>query len=91
MDLKLDHYLILLDDFIVENSFDKKRSISDTLFSAGRHFCVSCIITSQQYTLIPSSHGMILFIKFQIKQKKIMIYEQCSSMNMTEDEFEKNI
>ncbi len=89
----LDNYCILLDDFIVDNSFNNRRSIYDTLFSQSRHYNVSVIITTQQYTLIPSSlrrmswYDIIYRISNQT-EKKLMIYEQCSSVNMTEEEFE---
>jgi len=47
--------MYLLDDWITDNSFDKKGNIYDKLFSMGRHCLISTIITSQQYTLIPSN------------------------------------
>jgi len=92
--LKLQPYLILLEDMISDNSLNKKRTPYDTLFSLGRHLNITTIITSQSYTAIPSSlrrmcWTFFLFKMSNVAEKKIMISELCSTLDMTEREFEK--
>jgi hypothetical protein len=91
---KPDHLCIFLDDWILDNSFDKKRNIYEKLFSMGRHCLISTLITSQQYSLIPSNLRRMSWFDIIYKisnqnEKKMMIYEECSSLDMTEQEFEK--
>lgn len=54
MGKKPPHILIIMDDFIVDKAFQKRRGLMTKLFSAGRNYNMSIILTSQQYTLIPS-------------------------------------
>src|SRR5690349_7500308 len=43
---KPKNVLILFDDWISDSSFNKKRNIYDKLFSMGRHYQLSIIVTS---------------------------------------------
>src|SRR5690348_10382033 len=52
---KKSNILVILDDFINDDVFNKKRSILTKLLSMGRHFDISIIIISQSWNLIPSS------------------------------------
>jgi len=53
---KPEHLCILLDDWITDNSFDKKETLMISSFQLmGRHCLISTMITSQQFTLIPSN------------------------------------
>ena len=63
----LKNNLILMDDFITDNSFNKRRSIFDKLYSMSRHFNISVITTSQSYTLMPSSIRRLVFYPYHIQ------------------------
>ena len=59
-----------------------------------RHFNISVITTSQQYTLLPASIRRLAFYSIIYKisntsERKIMIYEQCNAIDKTEKEFEE--
>ena len=91
---KLKQYLLLFDDFILSDSFNKKRGIYDLLYSQARHYSISVITTSQQVTLLPSSIRRMSWydICFKISntsEKKIYIYENCNAINKSELEFEE--
>ena len=57
----LKNVLILFDDWITDSSFNRKRGIYDKLYSMARHFNISVITTSQQYTLLPASIRRLAF------------------------------
>jgi len=91
----LKHVLILFDDFICDNSLNKKRGIYEELFSTARHYNISIIITSQQYTLLPSSIRRLswhdcLFAMSNSAERKMMVNECCGSLYQNETEFESN-
>jgi ABC-type dipeptide/oligopeptide/nickel transport system ATPase subunit len=90
---KLKNVLLIFDDFISDKSLNSKRNIYDKLFSMARHYNISVIITTQQYTLLPSNIRRLAWYNIIYKisntsERKIMIYEQCNSLDMTENEFE---
>jgi hypothetical protein len=91
---KLKNILILFDDWITDESFNRKRNVYDKLYSMARHFNISVITTSQQYTLLPSSIRRLSWydIIFKISnqsERKTMIYEECSAIDKNEKEFEE--
>jgi hypothetical protein len=90
---KLKNVLLIFDDFISDKSLNSKRNIYDKLFSMARHYNISVIITTQQYTLLPSNIRRLSWYNIIYKisntaERTIMIYEQCNSLDMTENEFE---
>lgn len=91
---KPKNVLIIFDDFITDSSFGKRRTIYDKLYSQGRHYQLSIICTSQQYTLLPSTirrlgwYNIIFKISNNV-EKKTMINEMCNTLEMNEFEFEK--
>ena len=90
---KMKNVLVIFDDFITDNSFNK-RSIYDKLYSQARHSNISVIITSQQYTLLPSnlrrlSWYNLIFLISDTDEKKLMLKANCNNLKMTYDEFEK--
>jgi Cdc6-like AAA superfamily ATPase len=91
---KLQNVLIILDDFVLDNSFHSKRGIYEKLYSMGRHANISIITTSQQYTLLPASirrlawYIMIFKISNQ-NEKRLMCYEMCNTIDKSEAEFER--
>jgi len=90
---KIKNICIFFDDWINDQSFNKKRNIYDKLYSMARHSNVSVITTSQQYTLLPSNIRRLSWydIIFKISnqaEKKIMIYEECNSIDKSENDFE---
>jgi hypothetical protein len=51
---KPQQILLIFDDYITDNSFNSRRSVFTKLFSMGRHYNLSTIVTSQEYLTIPS-------------------------------------
>lgn len=94
---KLEHFLILLDDWITHRSLNKKGAgIYGMLFSMARHFNISIIITGQSYSQVPSTVRRLAWYSLIFKisnraEKKIMIHEQSENVDMNEIEFEKFI
>lgn len=91
---KLEHVLLVFDDFITDNVFNKKRSVFTKLFSQGRHYNISIALTTQQYTLIPSdlrrmSWYDVYFAVSNSSELKILTYENCNAVNLDEDEFKR--
>ena len=91
---KLKPYCVILEDFITDKSLNQKRNVYETLFSAGRHSNITTIITSQQYTAIPASIRRMAWCDLVFKisnqsERKIMINELCSTLDMSEKEFEE--
>ena len=91
---KPKNVLVIFDDWISDSSFNKKRNIYDKLFSMGRHYNLSIICTSQQFTLLPSTLRRLAWynIIFKISnnvEKKMMVGEMCNTVDMNEIEFEK--
>ena len=91
---KLKGYLVYLDDWISDSSWNKKRGLYDKLYSMGRHLNISIITTAQQYTMAPASiRRLALYIMcFKIsnsREKKLFIDETCNVVDMNEREFEK--
>jgi hypothetical protein len=77
---KLLPVLIILDDFITDPSFNKRRGTLTKLFTQGRHYNVSIVITSQSFKLLPSAirklaHYFILFSTANSKEKKSICEE----------------
>ena len=89
----LDNILIIFDDFIVDSTFNKKRSIFDTLFAMARHYNISVVITSQNYTLIPASirsmaWNIILF-KLSNRENKKFLEEFGGCLDEDSDDAQK--
>lgn len=85
---------IILDDWVTDSSLRKKGSVYELLFSAGRHYNVTTLITTQQYTMLPSvirrlSWNDIVYGMSNKAEKKAMIYELCNAVNLSENDFEK--
>jgi hypothetical protein len=91
---KLKPYICILEDWITDKTLNQKRNIYDTLFSQGRHSNITTIITSQQYTAIPAGIRRMAWVDIVFKisnqaEKKLMINELCSAVDLNENEFEK--
>lgn len=91
---KLPHVLIVLDDAINNEIFDKRRGLITRLYTTARHYNISIITTSQQLTMLPSSVRRltccsIIFPIYNEAEKKLMCYENCSNIKKSEDEFRK--
>jgi len=89
---KLKHIVLLFDDFILDRDIQKRVSIFTKLFSQARHYNISVIITSQQFTLIPANlRRMVMYsISFGISNSKeldIMSFEYCNGINKDIYEF----
>lgn len=90
----LQDILLIFDDFITDSEFERRRGIFQELFSGARHARISIILTSQSYTLIPSTLRRMSWynIFFKIsnrKERAQMCNEMCEVLDLTEDEFEK--
>jgi len=91
---KLENIIILLDDFITDRSITKKGSIYEDLFSFGRHFNITTMLTAQSFVQVPAvlrrlSFNDIIYKMSNRKEKDLMCYEMCNAVNLTEREFEK--
>jgi len=89
---KCEQILLVFDDFISNAEFNKRRGIFTKLFSMARHFNVSIILTSQQFTLIPATIRRLalynIFYKINNKQElKLMLNENNGFLD--ENEFKK--
>lgn len=85
---------LIFDDYITDGLFNKRRSIFDKLFSMGRHPNISIIITSQSYTLLPATirrmaWNIILFKISNKGERKIIIDELSTTLDLTENQFEE--
>lgn len=91
---KLEHLLILFDDFITDQSFQKKNSIYTKLYSMARHFNISVITTAQQITQMPSTIRRLSWYDCVFKisnnaEKKLYITENCNAIDKSESQFEE--
>lgn len=90
----LEDVLLIFDDFITSSEFDKRRGVFQELFAGARHSRISIIITSQSYTLVPSTlrrmawYNMIFRISNK-KEREQIFNECCEILNLDEKEFEK--
>jgi regulator of sigma D len=89
----LKNICIIFDDYISDSIFSKRRSILDKLYAMARHFRISVITTSQQYTLLPSTIRRLSWYDCVFKisnnaEKKLMISEECNAIDSNEEEFE---
>jgi hypothetical protein len=89
---KLEPILIIFEDFIDNNIFNKKRSSILSLFTRGRHSNISVLILSQRYKLIPASIRDLSMYKYFFKpmnnkEKKAIVDENCGWLEP--EEFEK--
>jgi len=89
---KMEPVLILLDDYITNSVFNSRRSPIVDLFTKGRHFGISIIVTSQAFNLIPLairklSMINIFFQPFNTKELKTIVEE--NSSYLPEKEFEQ--
>lgn len=89
---KVEPILIILDDFIDSNIFNKKRSSILSLFTRGRHANISVLVLSQRYRLIPASIRDLSMYKYffkpmNSKEKKAIVEENCGWLSP--EEFEK--
>jgi len=89
---KCENILLVFDDFISNADLNKRRGSILKLFTFARHFNISIILTSQQYTLIPASIRRLalynIFYKINNKTElKLMLNENNGFLD--EDEFKK--
>ena len=99
---KPPHLLLIFDDFITNNVFEKRRGIMQKLFSSARHYNISIIVTSQTYTLIPASirrmslYTMIYRIynkkEYEIWLRKVnVVYQRMNSLRLMKKQRKQNI
>lgn len=83
---KLKPILIVLDDFIDNDIMNKRRSSLTKLFTMGRHYNVSVIVTSQSFKLLPSSvrklsHYYFLYGTGNNTERKTIANELCGMLS----------
>lgn len=84
--------LLIFDDMISDAELNKRRGIFTELFSMGRHYNMSIILTSQSYTLIPAvirrmALYSIIYPIYNKKEYETMAVEM--QRDKSEEEFDK--
>ena len=91
-DEKLKPILLVLDDFCDNKMFSARKSVLTKIFSQGRHYGISIIITAQAIAMIPlsirklSQYNMF-YRPMNTKERDVIVEENCGWL--PEKEFEK--